>query len=49
MENKQESYYDRSATATKEEDDSDYTPIRQGIINTSCNYDGSKIEDIMAG
>ncbi|MBC7085662.1 MAG: hypothetical protein H5T43_04775 [Methanomethylovorans sp.] len=27
--------------------DADYKPILQGIINTHCNYDGSKIEEIM--
>lgn len=45
----EKSQYSSSATAPKEEDDSDYKPILRGIINTRCNYDGSKIEDIMEG
>ncbi|WP_321431278.1 hypothetical protein [uncultured Methanolobus sp.] len=27
-----------------EDDDADYKPILQGVINTRCNYDGGKIE-----
>jgi hypothetical protein len=47
--NHEKSQYDSSAIAVKEEDDSDYKPILKGIINTRCNYDGSKIENILEG
>ncbi len=30
-----------------DDNDADYKPILQGIINTRCNYDGSKIEGNM--
>ena len=29
------------------DDDADYKPMLKGIINTRCNYDGSKIEGTM--
>lgn len=29
---------------TAKDDDADYKPILQGVINTRCNYDGGKIE-----
>ncbi len=29
------------------DDDADYRPMLRGIINTRCNYDGSKIEGTM--
>lgn len=29
------------------DDDADYMPILQGIINTRCNYDGGKIEGLL--
>nr|WP_321419498.1 hypothetical protein [uncultured Methanomethylovorans sp.] len=29
------------------DDDADYKPMLQGIINTRCNYDGAKIEGSM--
>ncbi|WP_321428853.1 hypothetical protein [uncultured Methanolobus sp.] len=29
-----------------DKDDADYKPILKNIINTRCNYDGSKIEGI---
>jgi hypothetical protein len=44
--NHEKSQYDSSAIVAKEEDDSDYKPILRGIINTRCNYDGSKIENV---
>ncbi|WP_370572378.1 hypothetical protein [Methanomethylovorans sp.] len=31
------------------DDDADYKPVLQGIINTRCNYDGAKIEGTMEG
>jgi hypothetical protein len=47
--NQEKSQYDSSAIAAKKENDADYKPILRGIINTRCNYDGSKIDDIMEG
>lgn len=32
-----------------EDDDADYMPMLQGIINTRCNYDGGKIEGTLEG
>jgi hypothetical protein len=32
------------ATVQNIDDDADYRPILQGLINTRCNYDGAKIE-----
>jgi hypothetical protein len=29
------------------DDDADYRPILQGVINTRCNYDGGKIEGLL--
>ncbi|WP_321430049.1 hypothetical protein [uncultured Methanolobus sp.] len=29
------------------DDDADYKPILQGVINTRCNYDGGKVEGIL--
>lgn len=33
-----------SNAAINEDDDADYKPILQGIVNTRCTYDGAKIE-----
>jgi len=35
---------DIPATVQSIDDDADYRPILQGLINTRCNYDGAKIE-----
>lgn len=32
------------AAYEEDDDDSDYRPILQGVINTRCTYDGAKIE-----
>lgn len=40
-------YYD--SLAFSKDDDSDYKPILQGVINTRCNYDGAKIEGSLEG
>ncbi|WP_319507792.1 hypothetical protein [uncultured Methanolobus sp.] len=41
------SEYGASAKVQNDDDDADYKPILQGLINTRCNYDGAKIEGIM--
>lgn len=33
-----------SNAAISDDDDADYKPILQGIVNTRCTYDGGKIE-----
>lgn len=33
-----------SDVVLENDDDADYRPVLQGIINTRCNYDGGKIE-----
>lgn len=45
------SEHERSLIASmkKEDEDADYRPILRGVINTRCNYDGSKIEGSMEG
>jgi hypothetical protein len=35
------------ATVQNNDDDADYKPILQGVINTRCTYDGAKIEGSM--
>lgn len=42
MEKMNEFEYDRFGVVS--DDDADYKPILQGVINTRCNYDGGKIE-----
>jgi hypothetical protein len=39
--------YFGSAAVIKNDEDADYRPILRGVINTRCNYDGSKIEGSM--
>jgi hypothetical protein len=40
--------FERNDPATMPDDeDADYKPILQGVINTRCNYDGGKIEGVM--
>ncbi len=39
--------YNSSFVVSNDDDDADYKPILSGIINTRCNYDGSKIEGHM--
>ncbi|WP_406657467.1 hypothetical protein V7O62_02630 [Methanolobus sp. ZRKC2] len=38
-----------AAVVTSEDDDADYRPILQGVINTRCTYDGGKIEGSLEG
>lgn len=38
-----------SVSANKEDDDADFRPILQGVINTRCTYDGSKVEGTLEG
>jgi len=33
-----------SNAVISDDDDADYKPILQGIVNTRCTYDGGKIE-----
>jgi len=35
---------DSGPAAFMEDDDADYKPMLQGVINTRCTYDGAKIE-----
>jgi hypothetical protein len=35
--------------AASNDDDACYKPILQGVINTRCTYDGSKIEGSLEG
>jgi hypothetical protein len=39
--------YIGSAVVMNNDEDADYRPILHGVINTRCNYDGSKIEGSM--
>lgn len=39
--------YISSAVVMNNDEDADYMPILRGVINTRCNYDGSKIEGSM--
>ncbi|WP_164997855.1 hypothetical protein [Methanolobus psychrotolerans] len=39
--------YGGSVAVQNDDDDADYKPILQGVINTRCNYDGAKIEGII--
>ncbi|ETA68256.1 hypothetical protein MettiDRAFT_1712 [Methanolobus tindarius DSM 2278] len=39
--------YRKSEPSRIMDDDEDYRPILQGVINTRCNYDGGKIEGIL--
>lgn len=39
--------YVGSGAVQDNDDDADYRPILRGVINTRCNYDGSKIEGTM--
>lgn len=36
-----------SATCQNNDEDADYRPILQRVINTRCNYDGAKIEGML--
>ncbi|WP_256623122.1 hypothetical protein [Methanolobus chelungpuianus] len=36
--------FDSGPAAFTEDDDADYRPMLQGVINTRCTYDGAKIE-----
>ena len=36
--------HDFATMVTNEDDDADFRPILQGVINTRCTYDGGKIE-----
>ncbi|WP_167848809.1 hypothetical protein [Methanolobus halotolerans] len=44
MEKRSDYEYDRSGIVRDYDDDADYKPILQGVVNTRCNYDGAKIE-----
>lgn len=39
-----ESDYGGSTAIVNDDEDADYKPILQGVINTRCTYDGAKIE-----
>ncbi|MDW7732772.1 MAG: hypothetical protein SCH66_10140 [Methanolobus sp.] len=38
-----------AAGVTNDDDDADFRPILQGVINTRCTYDGCKIEGSLEG
>ncbi len=38
----------KNSTTASDHEDEAYKPILQGVINTRCNYDGSKIDGLLS-
>ncbi|KXS43692.1 MAG: hypothetical protein AWU59_947 [Methanolobus sp. T82-4] len=48
MDKRNEFEYDNNAV-TDHDEDADFKPMLQNVINTRCTYDGSKIEGTLEG